>query len=752
VTATIQDNDIPDLYPVEENYVKDTNGLRSPKALADLATEAVCRSLPYLNGELPPGLPQDVVDDVINSLIKHSSLNATTLRALRNCEFSVLSLANARGVTDSWLEPLANKTYDASPEFRPVCGGENVEAMVLEGGHEEPFVYGSIDSQRSEEASCSSASFVSATSNPCAYSPSPSAAMDISDDLGIQHMAPSHTEEHNFGGEYFLEDDAKQSARYSMIAPTFVTTNITLLDLRGSQYLTDRGLLHLTDLSCLEIAKLDNCHSIQGRGLLAFASSHRLHTLSFTNCRRLTDEGVINISHLLALEELSLHGCRCLTDRALAALSDLYNLTMLDISQCDLITDDGIDMLERLENLGDLSLGWCRNVTDRGINILSKQPQRATNLRVLRMARCNITDEGLGQLSRLHALTELDLNGCSRISSAALGSSVQRLESLQVLDVSYCPGILRNSFQGKIDKLRSLDLCYSAVRDTHIYRLNSLPMLEELNLDSCLISDTGVRHLAENNVLPNLKSLDLADTDLTDMGMAHIAKFTKLERLSLFYCMISNNGLRHISKLTNLETLNLDSRDISDDGLRHLRPLQNLKFLDIFSGRITDTGCGHIAKITSLQALELCGGGIGDLGCSILATLENLTSLNLSQNERISNRGAAALAVLTKLKVLNLSNTRVTAVALRFFSGLKELQSLALYGCSGIENGNSISNLQNGLPNLKCIRVHTAPEEDGKVVSEMEEEPSTFGTGEFWRRPQEPEDMDEDEDEYSDHD
>jgi len=258
-----------------------------------------------------------------------------------------------------------------------------------------------------------------------------------------------------------------------------------------------------------------------------------------------------------------------------------------------------------------------------------------------------------------------------------------------------------------------------------------------------------MRHLTDSNVTPNLTALDLADTELTDEGMAHVAKLTKLARLSLFYCNITNSGLRHLSRLSNLEVLNLDSRDISDDGLKHLP--KNLKALDLFSGRISDSGCGHIAKLKTLEALELCGGGIGDLGCSLLACLDNLRSLNLSQNEKITNRGAAALASLSNLTALNLSNTRVTASALRFFSGLKKLESLALYGCNGVDGGSSVSRLQNANPNLKCIRVHTTTEDEGMVVAESENHGSTQN-GEFWARPQEPEHMHEEDAEVIDRD
>lgn len=306
----------------------------------------------------------------------------------------------------------------------------------------------------------------------------------------------------------------------------------------------------------------------------------------------------------------------------------------------------------------------------------------------------------------------------------------------------------RSGWQGKINSLKSLELCYSAVKDAHLCKFMNLSALEELNLDSCLITDTAIAHLADHDVVPNLTSLDLADTPVTDIGMAKISKFTKLTRLSLFYCNISNGGLRHIAKLTELEVLNLDSRDISDEGLSHLRNLTKLKALDIFSGRVTDAGCGHIAKLKSLESLELCGGGVGDLGCTLLASLDNLTSLNLSQNERITNRGAAALAALMNLKALNLSNTRVNSAALKFFSGLLKLQSLALYGCRGIEDEQALGNLHHGLPNLKCVRLNTAHDEDGMVVAGDNE--SDDGDADFWAGAAN--EMDEDISLYSDHD
>jgi Leucine-rich repeat (LRR) protein len=270
-----------------------------------------------------------------------------------------------------------------------------------------------------------------------------------------------------------------------------------------------------------------------------------------------------------------------------------------------------------------------------------------------------------------------------------------------------------------------LELNYSSVKDSHLLRLLNLSCLEELKLGSCPVGDAALAHLADHNVVPNLRVLDLSDTDITDQSMAKIAMFTKLERLSLFCCSISNRGLRHIGALVQLEALDLDSRDVTDDGLIYLKDLKKLKSLDLFSGRFTDAGCYYISNMTSLESLELCGGAISDMGCCRLASrLSNLANLNLSQNDRITNRGAAALAALTNLETLNLSNTRVDSHGLKFFSDLRKLRALTLYGCR-IHSDQHVQHLQNRLPMLRCLRVDSTSAHnplDGIVVAEDDDD------------------------------
>ena len=98
----VPNNSISHFYPPQDNYIPHTDGTRSPKSLVDLCINSLCRSLPNCE-ELPPGLPQELVDRILASLTSHGALNSTTLRCLGNCELTVLNLANCRGVSDDWF-------------------------------------------------------------------------------------------------------------------------------------------------------------------------------------------------------------------------------------------------------------------------------------------------------------------------------------------------------------------------------------------------------------------------------------------------------------------------------------------------------------------------------------------------------------------------------------------------------------------------------------------------------------------------
>ena len=468
----LPDGSISDLYPIEDNYVTISDNRRSPKSLVELCIDQVCRSLPDLEGEIPPGLPEDLVHAIVKSLVDHAALNATTLRALRNCELGKLSLAGCRGVRDDWLqifsheEELSNKSSTMNTSLSSATAATSYDmehigtvpskAKSMDDMKKSAVNFDDPSSQKQQQlesdstSSRSTSSFVTASSS---LYPQGTTISENSHEITPLSLTfndkNSSCSEGNL--EYLLHETPNdinlqqktQTPSSVNNQPPYIASSLKVLDLCGSQRITDRGLLQLHNLPSLEVAKLDNCHSITGQGLVVFSNSKYLHTISLVNCRRLTDEAIVNLSYLSSsLEALVLDGCRCLTDRSLMAISCLISLRKLDLSQCDLFTSEAMQYLRPLELLEELYLGWCRNIGNEGLKELCNQPQRMNLLKVLRLARCPITDDGCKFLTKLNALEELDLNGCNKIGSEVLGNTLEILPNLKVLDVSYCPGIL----------------------------------------------------------------------------------------------------------------------------------------------------------------------------------------------------------------------------------------------------------------------------------------------------------------------
>jgi len=166
-------------------------------------------------------------------------------------------------------------------------------------------------------------------------------------------------------------------------------------------------------------------------------------------------------SRLSNLTSMNLSGCRTLTDKSLEYISSLSSspLIRLDCTGCDNITDVGVGHLSRILWLEEVSFGWCRRITDVGIQALCEPPERSENLCILRIARLTtITDKSLEDLSNLRHLSELDLQGCITVTSNGVYNLIERSERLTGLDISYIPGVLK-AWPKKSDDVRGEFCC-----------------------------------------------------------------------------------------------------------------------------------------------------------------------------------------------------------------------------------------------------------------------------------------------------
>ena len=84
------------LYPMDYNYVTLKDGYCSPKSLENLCIDQIRRSLPDLDGKIPPNFPQDVVNVILESLVSHGALTSVQLEAFKHYELGQLTTVDER--------------------------------------------------------------------------------------------------------------------------------------------------------------------------------------------------------------------------------------------------------------------------------------------------------------------------------------------------------------------------------------------------------------------------------------------------------------------------------------------------------------------------------------------------------------------------------------------------------------------------------------------------------------------------------
>lgn len=281
-------------------------------------------------------------------------------------------------------------------------------------------------------------------------------------------------------------------------------------------------------------------------------------------------------------------------------------------------------------------------------------------LRFLRMDFPQLTDDMLTHLRTLRALEHLELGDCTQVSDLGL-KYVSKLVSLRRLCLKFC------------QKLTGAGLRHLAALD-----------LQELDLYDCVVSRIGAQSWA---VLSRLRRLELCWCDVSDIDLQSFSlSLFNLQQLNLSYCSaITSAGLQHLSQLP-LQQLTLRSCEVSDVGLRHVAALLNLHKLDLAQCRqVTDEGLQHLKPLTKLQQLDLSGCHVADAGLQHLTPLLSLQELNLSYCNNMTDSGLQHLGELLNLQHLHLCCCKkVTDTGLLHLRLLVNLDQLYLSQCENV--------------------------------------------------------------------
>lgn len=226
--------------------------------------------------------------------------------------------------------------------------------------------------------------------------------------------------------------------------------------------------------------------------------------------------------------------------------------------------------------------------------------------------------------------------------------------------------------------LQELVIDHPSITDRGLEALRPLQKLRSFKLVEGIerVTDKGLQHLTE---LKNLEELELSGTKkLTEQGIESFLKQSKnLKSLKLAMLNIGGKALAPLADHPNLVSLDLSvCKKIPD--LSPLPKNKKLARLVFAFSAITDDDMQIVGKLTGLRELSLFGTGISDTGLTNLGTLTNLEILNVAECKAISSKGLQVLANMPRLRILNLSKTKMSDQDLDLLKGLSHLTDLGL--------------------------------------------------------------------------
>ncbi|KAG2373400.1 hypothetical protein C9374_012139 [Naegleria lovaniensis] len=314
------------------------------------------------------------------------------------------------------------------------------------------------------------------------------------------------------------------------------------------------------------------------------------------------------------------------------------NITSLDLGQNSIEKPSAIKNIVQSKiasRLKVLKLDYNYSLRDSALSLITTST-KLTNLQVLNVNHCNITDIGVEALAQsviMSNLRELHLQGNDISEKGARALSTSKFMSkLQILHLGY--------FKMEITRIGSKGAHYLAHGNSKF---------TELYLSFCDIGDSGAIEIGKSPHMSNLTVLNLRSNNIGNEGaMALIGSdyLTTLTFLDLSGNRLEKSGAKLIAlKLSNLTTLRVGSNEIQEEGAISIVTSPHMSNLTCLSMSYNSLGVNFAEKLASspylskLKSLDLCGNQLGDEGTIIIASsgenLKNLTQLvhELSHNQ-----------------------------------------------------------------------------------------------------------------------
>ncbi len=249
------------------------------------------------------------------------------------------------------------------------------------------------------------------------------------------------------------------------LIPVGKLVNLNVLDLRGCMQISDAGLAHIAGLQDLVDLKLRS-YVITDAGMQHLGALKKLKYLAMEDCG-VGNAGMADLAGLKNLEVFNVMRT-VVGDEGLKHFAEnkFRDLRLRETA----VTGPGLDYLKSsLDTLTYLDLSETL-ISNDGLNHITP----FTKLKTLSLWNGSMDDAGLVALTGLQDLEDLDLQGCTNLTSGCI-EHLLKLEKLQVLNLSE-----------------------TVLDDAGLLQLNALKQLKQLKVGRTSVTDDGIAELQKN--------------------------------------------------------------------------------------------------------------------------------------------------------------------------------------------------------------------------------------------------------------
>lgn len=318
----------------------------------------------------------------------------------------------------------------------------------------------------------------------------------------------------------------------------------------------------------------------------------------------------------------------------------------------------------------------CNNFTGNVIRLHLRNP---FNYEIVYEAfeRSSLVGEINTHLLELKHLLYLDLSGNNFSPNNQIPRFLGSLTNLEYLNLSFCGfGGLIPPQLGNLSNLQYLDLNQeSNVNGLYVENLNwlsGLSLLEHLDLTSVNLAKAS-SWLLDINTLPHLLVLKLSNCDLSHFPLPPIANFSSLAILDLSHNNFDEYFIpAWIFGLGDLIFLDLSFNYFNSPIPEGLQNLTSLRHLDLSWNYFNSSVPNWFYRFSHLEYLSLSCNSLSGITLGNIANLTSLQTIDLSYNNKLTEKIPTSWKRLCNLKSIILSRVNLSQVIseiLDIFSG-----------------------------------------------------------------------------------